>query len=117
MLNFSKHHHLPSVISSVPFICEVGIKLNSDINYDDLMHDLQSQFTKAVSYMEATKMVKDEKEKSEVRRASVKPKDESKRSQYQDTALDTLAKSVGDIKVCYLCNACIYNFYFKISHR
>lgn len=49
---------LPSVLTSIPFICEIGIKLNSNLNYDGLMNDLESQFTKAKSCKKVVKLDK-----------------------------------------------------------
>ena len=43
----------PSLIS-IPYICEIGIKLNSGPEYDNLMKDIHTEFTIANSHKTAT---------------------------------------------------------------
>lgn len=116
MFDFCEHFHLPSILSSIPFICKIGIKLNSGPSYNDLMKDFELQYTKAASYMKATGFLKDKKEVLKKKEEALE--DENKGSEDEDTTLKDLAKSVGDIEVCYfykfyLENMCVYTY----THR
>ena len=113
VFDFCEHFHLPSVLSSIPFICKIGIKLNSGPSYDDLMKDFELQYTKAASYMKATEFIRDKKDQNQVLKEKEEASEDEKGSEDEDTTLKDLAKSVGDIEVCYfykfyLQNMCVY---------
>ena len=92
---------MPSVLISIPFICKIGIKLNSGLNYDDLMKDLQSQFTTAVSHKKVTEFVKRTEEKGKV--SISKGKEKVSKDNNKDLGdKETLSEDqfFEDVKVC-----------------
>ena len=98
MLKLRKHYILPSALTSIPYICEIGIKLNSGFDYDDLMDDMQTQFRIANSRKKANQYIKCTEEKGKVLMDKEKAsEDKNKQSEDKDTAPVDLTKSV---KVC-----------------
>ena len=101
IFDLRENFNLPSALISIPFICEIGIKLNSGPDYDDLMKDLQSQFTIAISHKQATEYVQGTEETSIKEIGYIlmdkekAPEDKNKRSGDKDTRDDITE----DIKV------------------
>ena len=105
MLKLHKHYILPSALTSIPYICEIGIKLNSGVDYDDLMEDMQTQFRILNSHKKAIEYIKCTEVKGEVLMDKEKAsEDKNKQSGNKDSAPVDLTKSV---KVCYLHNTYI----------